>query len=620
MNKSKRLLVPIDFSEHSDAALRHACELAVGFAKSSEVHLVHIVPDAPDDPGLLEGFRAELERLGDAIEARTVSELETIKHVLPGDPATVITQYARGKDIDLVIMGTHGRTGFSHFALGSVAERVVRGSVCPVIVIGPHERDRSAIAALAVEEISSQLGNSFEATRDDGISQMRQLIQDKFDLHSVTSQRVVDRLLAAEWIEWKDGQPGKWSIVEGIEFVDEGKTAPIEPYEQADAITNLQAIDLIQRARQLRATDIHIDPRGAAEVVVRLRIDGRLEEYCRLDNQVGQHLINQFKTLGDLDIADPFHPQEGRLNLPTSLSDLEVRITSARVAAGDAIALRLFDGTNIFLPLANLGLSDAGLTSVEEMLRLGEGLVLVTGPTGSGKTTSVYSMLATLGSVDRNVVSIEDPVEFSVPFVRQMSVDHKHDVTMTSGLRTMLRMDPDIIFLGEIRGDEAAQIAMKAASSGKYVLSTLHTRDVASTVTALRDMTIGDRSIAGNLTGIINQRLLRRLCPNCKERKMVTDAQRESVERAGLPVPNEVFEPVGCETCRSTGYRGRVGVFEVALMNQPLKDAIADGASENQIKEILQSNGVKALLGDSLTTACDGVTSVDEALSVHWLS
>ena len=452
MSQLRKILVPTDFSEHSDTAVQHACDLAIDSDKSrSQVHLIHVVSDTPGG-GMQEAkLVSKLEKLGNSVDTKTELELETVKRVIPGEPSHVITDYARDNAIDIIIMGTHGRTGLSHFALGSVAERVVRNSVCPVLVMGPRDKDQKVTLARAAEAINQQLGDSFRASRDDGIEQMRNTLLDQFDLHSASAVRLVDQLLQHEWIQWQDGEPGTWLVIEGMEFVEEPALQKLSDKPES------QAIDLIERARRLRATDIHLDPGEDNEVVVRLRIDGKLEEYCRLNELVGEHLENQLKTLAELDITEPFRPQEGRVHLPDSMPDMEVRITTARVAAGEAIALRLFDGKNIFLPLQSLGLSEAALNSVNEMLRLGEGLVLVTGPTGSGKTTTVYSMLETLGGIESNVVSIEDPVEFAVPFVRQLNVDPKHDVTMTSGLRTILRMDPDVVFIGEIREAEAAQ-------------------------------------------------------------------------------------------------------------------------------------------------------------------
>jgi type II secretory ATPase GspE/PulE/Tfp pilus assembly ATPase PilB-like protein len=324
------------------------------------------------------------------------------------------------------------------------------------------------------------------------------------------------------------------------------------------------------------------------------------------------HLIQRFKLLANLDIADPFHPHEGRLRLPSTMVDAEVRITTSPVEGGEAVSLRLFSRGNLVRQLTGLGLSDVGLGQVDCMLRSGEGIVLVTGPTGSGKTTTVYTMLAELSGENRNIVSIEDPVECQVPFVRQMAVDERHDVSMTTGLKTLLRMDPDVVFVGEIRDLEAADIAMRAASSGKYVFSTLHTRDVASTITACRDLHIDNRSLAGNLTGIINQRLLRRLCTECREPFKPEDRDLQLFKAHGLEPPAQLFRPHGCSHCFGRGFWGRVGAFEVAWINDNLREAVAQGGTEAEFRALLRSTGTAPILEDALSKARDGLTSPDE--------
>jgi type II secretory ATPase GspE/PulE/Tfp pilus assembly ATPase PilB-like protein len=349
---------------------------------------------------------------------------------------------------------------------------------------------------------------------------------------------------------------------------------------------------------------------------VRFRIDGRLARYCTLGFDVATHLIQRFKLLANLDIADPFHPQEGRLRLPSAMADTEVRITTAPVEGGEAVSLRLFSRQNLVGQLTGLGLSQADLDKVDCTLRSGEGIMLVTGPTGSGKTTTVYTMLAELSGDNRNIVSIEDPVEYPVPFVRQTAVDERHDMSMTGGLKTLLRMDPDVVFVGEIRDLEAADIAMRAASSGKYVFSTLHTRDVASTITACRDLHIDNRSLAGNLTGIINQRLLRRLCTECREPFKPEDRDLQLFAAHGLEPPAQLFGPHGCSHCLGRGFWGRIGVFEVAWINDKLRDAIAQGATEADFRALLRSTGTASILDDALGKIRDGLTSLTEVFEM----
>jgi type II secretory ATPase GspE/PulE/Tfp pilus assembly ATPase PilB-like protein/nucleotide-binding universal stress UspA family protein len=380
------------------------------------------------------------------------------------------------------------------------------------------------------------------------------------------------------------------------------------------------AFDLIHRALSMRATDVHIDPVGDDEFLVRMRVDGVLQPYCRLDRDVADHLMQQLRTQADLSIAEPFLPQEGRLNLPAAFKDVEARITSAPVAGGDAVSLRLFDRAHIFRPLEDLGLSEQALAGVQAMVRRGEGLVLVTGPTGAGKTTTVYSMLQALGDHQRNIISIEDPVEFPVAFVRQMAVDEMHGLTMTAGLKTILRMDPDVVFLGEIRDVEAGQLAMRAASSGRHVYSTLHARDVASTITALRDMRVDDRSLSANLTGIVNQRLVRRVCIECAKKRPITHPERERLTASGIEHPPEqIVDAVGCEACRGTGYRGRIGVFETVVVDDEIRSAISDNAPEEELAALLRRKGIRDLSADGLLKASEQMTTIREASEMRWL-
>ena len=379
------------------------------------------------------------------------------------------------------------------------------------------------------------------------------------------------------------------------------------------------ALDLIARAVSLRATDVHLDPMDDLQYQVRFRIDGNIIPYCSVDRSVAEHLMHQYLTLARIDHAEPFRPREGRLQLPPAMRDIESRLTATPVAGGEAMSLRLFAKDNVFLPLEELGFSEAGLSTIQKILRGSEGLVLVTGPTGSGKTTTVYTMLQFYGSKDRNILSIEDPVEFDVPFVRQMNVDERHGITMTSGLRTLLRMDPDIIFVGEIRDPENAGIALRAASSGRFVFSSLHTRDVASTLTALRDLGVTNHSLSGNLIGVVNQRLVRRLCTECRKVGELKEKQKEAFAENGLVPPTEIYEPVGCDWCRGTGFKGRCGVFECVSINTELTQAIASNAIEADLCSLIRSQGVTSLTVEALKKVQDGITSFEEANSIRWL-
>ncbi|MEZ6120191.1 MAG: ATPase, T2SS/T4P/T4SS family [Pirellulaceae bacterium] len=228
-------------------------------------------------------------------------------------------------------------------------------------------------------------------------------------------------------------------------------------------------------------------------------------------------------------------------------------------------------------------------------------------------------MLEVQSQRKKNIVSIEGPIEFSAAFVRQMAVDLKHDITMTSGLKTILRMDPDIIFVGEIRDSEAADIAMRAASSGRYVFSTLHTRDVSSTITALRDLRISNRSIAANVAGIVNQRLLRSICSNCKDTIEIEDSERQLFHEHGVQPPDTLAVGRGCEKCRHTGHLGRVGVFEVASMTPDFAQLIVGDASENEVHELLRTHHVHSLMNDALHKVAAHEAALPEAMGLRWI-
>lgn len=388
---------------------------------------------------------------------------------------------------------------------------------------------------------------------------------------------------------------------------------------QADD-AKMPALDLLQRALALRATDIHVDP-AEDEYRVRMRIDGLLEEYCRLGEDVAQHLIHQLKILADQDIADPFHVHEGRLKLPTDNWTCQARLTTSPVEGGEAVCLRLHSNEALMRSLDDLGASPANRQALDEMLRRGAGLILVTGPTGAGKTTTVYAMLRELERRQGhlNMVTIEDPVEIRAPFLRQLSVDEQHGLTIAKGLRTMLRMDPDVVFVGEIRDAETAETAMRAASSGKYVFSSLHTRDVASTVTALRDLGITDWSLSANLTGLVSQRLVRRLCQTCRRAQAVADADRQFFQDHGVEPPDQIYQAAGCDLCRNRGYLGRIGVFESIVNHGDLAAAIIAGASEEALRQQMRSGGTLGLVADGLLKVAAGITSLAEVKQMHWL-
>lgn len=544
------VLVATDFSGCSAAAVEHASRVAA--ESGARLHVLHVLPPSGrHSESLADDRRKALEQLAQSIRPEIELSVTTVKDVVVGPPADAIVAYARGHAIDLIVLGTHGRTGLARLALGSVAQQVLRDAPCEVSVIRAGTTATPS-AARAVASAPPD-GPTFEPLR----------------LES-------------------------------------------------------PALDLVERARQLGATDVHVDPASDGMYSVRMRIDGRLTDYCSLEESVALHLVNRLKTLASLDMTAAFRPLEGRLVLPPVMDDTEVRITTAPVAGGEAVALRLLVRSRVFLPLEDLGLSTADLDATRGMIRGVEGLVVVSGPTGSGKTTFAYSMLESLASlgenrVERNMVSIEDPVELAVPFMRQLSTNVKHGITFASGLRTILRMDPDVIFVGEIRDRETAAVTVQAANSGRYVVSTMHARSVLSTIVALVSMGLDRRSLAANLTGIVNVRLIRRLCMECRQPAPPDERQLEAFAAAAVAAPQEVFLAEGCPACRRTGYRGRIGLFEVAGFGPDVRDALATGADDRRLDHALRAAGVRPLLHDALAKVAAGVVDYREAIGVHWL-
>jgi type II secretory ATPase GspE/PulE/Tfp pilus assembly ATPase PilB-like protein len=389
---------------------------------------------------------------------------------------------------------------------------------------------------------------------------------------------------------------------------------PDSANERAD---KLSALVLLERAIAARATDIHLDP-SSDGMEVRFRIDGRLERFCRLSPEVAHSLATQLKVMAQLDISNPFLAQEGQLELPEPLASQEVRLTRVRVVGGESIALRLHSRNRLVRPLETLGLSARSLSRIQEMLRLTEGIVLVTGPTGSGKTTTAYSLVHALDDGQRNIVTIEDPPEYHVPGFRQMIADVRHGISMSSGLRSLLRMDPDLVLVGEIRDVETVQVAMRAAASGKYVFTTLHARDVAATITALRDLQVDDGSLAANLTGMISQRLVRRVCSHCRVWDPIGPTAADQFIRENLDPPEMLPRAVGCSECHERGYHERIGVFEVVICNRAIRDAIAQGESEEDLRDLIRSEGTYSLLADGLLKVACGQTTLDEVNTMTW--
>ena len=381
----------------------------------------------------------------------------------------------------------------------------------------------------------------------------------------------------------------------------------LDPQDDAPIIRLING--LIAEAVRLGASDIHIEPFEHA-LIVRLRIDGVLREVLSLSPRIAAMLVSRVKVMAKLDIAEKRLPQDGRISLALGGKSLDVRVSTLPARMGERVVMRILDKEQAGLGLADLGMSPRMLSALETALREPNGIVLVTGPTGSGKTTTLYAGLGLLNDKSRNILTIEDPVEYAVQGVGQTQVNTKVGMTFAAGLRAILRQDPDVVMVGEIRDSETAQIAVQASLTGHLVLSTVHTNDAAGAVVRLRDMGVEPFLLASTMRLIIAQRLVRRLCPHCSVSEPADPAAAALIE---VPVGTALRRPVGCSECGHTGFQGRIGVYEAIRVDDTLRRLIGQNASEQEIAEAGLEHGLK---DEARRYVLEGLTTIEEALRI----
>ncbi len=375
---------------------------------------------------------------------------------------------------------------------------------------------------------------------------------------------------------------------------------------------------IISQAIADKASDIHIEPLKDG-LRVRYRVDGVLEEAMKLPRKVIAPLTSRMKIMSDMDIAEKRAPQDNRISAVISGKEFDFRVSTLPLVYGEKIVMRVLDKGGINVGLEKLGFLPENLAHVEDMCSKSYGIILVTGPTGSGKSTTLYSILNKLNTDGRNIITIEDPVEYELPGINQCGVNKRAGMTFAAGLKAMLRQDPDIIMVGEMRDEETATIAMEAALTGHLVLSTLHTNDAPSAPTRLIDMDVEPFLISSSVLGVLAQRLVRQLCPGCKQPMQM---YKHELQRYGLPVPEHlpeeftVFKNVGCEKCKHSGYKGRTGVHELMIFNDPIRDEILRRSPSHIIRRLALENGLKTLQMDATAKILMGVTTVEEILRV----
>lgn len=364
-----------------------------------------------------------------------------------------------------------------------------------------------------------------------------------------------------------------------------------------------------------KASDIHIEP-YENNFRVRFRIDGTLVEVLSPPRGLMLPIISRLKILAQMDISEKRKPQDGRIKLSVGGRPIDYRVSSLPTLFGEKIVLRLLDSSNLQLDMTKLGFEAKQLTVFQTGIHQPYGMCLVTGPTGSGKTTTLYSALAELNTIDTNISTAEDPVEFNLEGINQVNVRREVGLTFASALKAFLRQDPDIIMVGEIRDLEVAEIAVEAALTGHLVLSTLHTNDAPSTVTRLLNMGIEPFLVVGALNVVVAQRLCRKICENCKEPQQVTREELVAIGFAGSSAEKiKPFHGKGCDHCNNTGYKGRVAIYEVMDITPAVKDLILRNASADEIKKQAIRDGMKTLRMSALTKVAQGQTTIDEAVT-----
>ncbi len=385
---------------------------------------------------------------------------------------------------------------------------------------------------------------------------------------------------------------------------------------EAPIIRLLNAI--LQQAVKERASDIHIEP-YEKELDIRMRVDGILRRVLSPPKIIQDALISRLKIMATLDIAEKRLPQDGRIRLLIGGRDIDIRVSIIPTTYGERAVLRLLDRKQGLLGLWDVGLGRRDEQRLEDLLNRTNGIILVTGPTGSGKTTTLYGALNRIHTEEKNIITIEDPVEYQLKGIGQINVNPKIGLKFASGLRSILRQDPDVIMVGEIRDAETAEIAIQASLTGHLVLSTLHTNDAASAIVRLVDMGIEPFLVASSLIGVLAQRLVRTVCPHCREPYEPSDTEKSYL--AGLNLTGHaatlpLYRGKGCDTCGGRGYLGRAGIFELLVIDDKVRQLIADKADAKQIKNAAAANGMMTLRRDGFEKTISGLTTVEEVLRV----
>lgn len=403
---------------------------------------------------------------------------------------------------------------------------------------------------------------------------------------------------------------------QSIDDMDQSAQDNMEQINNAPVVRLVN--NIIETGVRSKASDIHIEP-FSDRIRVRMRVDGVLLEMMKLDIRTHNAIVSRIKIVSDLNIAERRIPQDGAIVMRIDNRDIDFRVSILPTIYGEKVVIRILDQAQFQMRMSDLGFTDREMPMIQDFISAPYGIILVTGPTGSGKSTTLYTLIRNLNTMNENIITVEDPVEYKLDGINQVQVNIKAGLTFVSGLRSILRQDPDIIMIGEIRDVETAEIAIRSSITGHLVFSTIHTNDAASTINRLVDMGIPPYLVSSSLYGIVSQRLIRKLCTKCKE-----EYEPNAHEKKMLGVDPEekivIFKPKGCMACNNTGYKGRMGIHEVLKINRNMREKITSGATYDQLLDQAKQDGMIPLMDNARDLILQGVTSIEETLEITFFT
>ena len=493
----------------------------------------------------------------------------------------------------------------------AVAPVAASTDVLPLVTVAPATLPYAFARRFGVT-LSGEAVALREGADPRALIEVRRVLGRPFDV-TVLEPAAFDRLLGDNYA--MDGQATALAAVgmgDELDLLADGIPTAEDLLDTADDAPAIRLINgVIADAARNGVSDIHIEPYETG-LVVRMRVDGVLRETLRMPPHVAPVVVSRIKVMARLDIAERRVPQDGRIGLTLAGKLLDVRVSTLPSRAGERVVLRILDKENAGITLDALGMAPAMHALLREVLTEPNGIILVTGPTGSGKTTTLYASLRLLNDGSRNILTVEDPVEYAVEGVGQTQVNAKVGLTFAAGLRAILRQDPDVVMVGEIRDRETAEIAVQASLTGHLVLSTVHTNDAVGAITRMRDMKVEPFLLASTLRAVLAQRLVRRLCPNCRK-AMPADASVATL--LGIEPGTTVYEPQGCNECNGTGFKGRIGVYEAVRVDETIRRLINEGGDEVAISRHAFRNSTD-LTAAARALVREGMTTPEEAVRV----